>query len=47
MEDLISQFPEINYKNQKLTLNNLDVNPEVAISVYNLNENSTIIIKKK
>ena len=46
MEDLISQFPEINYKNQKLTLNNLDINPEVAISVCNLNDNSTIIIKK-
>ena len=46
LEDLISQFPEINYKNQKLTLNNLEIKPEVAISICNLNDNSTIIIKK-
>ena len=45
-EDLISQFPEINYKNQKLTLNNIDINPEVSINVCNINDNSTIIIKK-
>ena len=45
LNDLLSQFPEINYNNNKLVLNGAYLNPELYINNCNLNDNSIIIIK--
>lgn len=45
LNDLLTQFPEINYNNKDLELNGITVNLEVVIKNINLNDNSIIIIK--
>ena len=45
LEDLGSQFPEINYKNKKIFINGNEVNPEMKFNNCNLNDNSSIILK--
>jgi len=46
LNDLLNQFPEINYNNNIFALNGNNINIESSISSCNLNENSIIIIKK-
>lgn len=46
LEDLGSQFPEINYKNKRLMVDGRSIVPESTIRNCNLNEQSVIIIKK-
>ena len=45
LSDLLNQFPEIIYSNNRLELNGVNINPESSLSSCNLNENSVIIIK--
>ena len=47
LEDLGSQFPEINYKNKKLMVDGHNILPESTIRNCNLNEQSVITIKKQ
>ena len=45
LEDLSSQFPEINYNNKKFLVNERNIYPDSTIGNCNLNDNSIILIK--
>ena len=45
LNDLLSQFPEIDYNNNRLEANGQNINPELYLGNCNLNDNSIIIIK--
>jgi hypothetical protein len=45
LDDLVSQFPELSYKNKRILVNNNKVNLSAKISTFDLNADSNIIIK--
>lgn len=45
LEDLVSQFPELSYKNKRILINNNNANLSSKIKSFNLNAQSNIIIK--
>ena len=45
LNDLLCQYPEIDYINNTLMINNNVINKETTIKHCNLNDNSIIIIK--
>ena len=45
LDDLVSQFPELSYKNRRILVNNNNVNLSAQISSFDLNADSNIIIK--
>ena len=45
LNDLLNQFPEINYNNNGLTVNEIVINLETIIKNINLTNNSIIVIK--
>lgn len=45
LEDLVSQFPELSYKNKRILINNNNANLSSKINSFNLNAQSNIIIK--
>lgn len=45
LEDLVSQFPELSYKNKIILINNNRANLSSKINSFNLNAESNIIIK--
>ena len=45
LDDLVSQFPELSYKNKRILVNNNNVNLSAKLSTFDLNADSDIIIK--
>ena len=45
LDDLVSQFPELSYKNKRILVNNNKVNLSAKLSTFDLNADSNIIIK--
>ena len=45
LEDLVSQFPELSYKNKRIMINNNKANLSSKINSFNLNAQTNIIIK--
>jgi len=45
LDDLVSQFPELTYKNKRILVNNNSVNLSAKLSSFDLNAQSNIIIK--